>query len=254
MMGRHLGAKLARGWILLYADDDIIAAPRWVAEMRRCYDDADVAAASGKVLPRFEVKPPAWINLFPANYISICDAGGEYRVVERNLAFGCNMSILREVFYQVGGSYPDSMPPDLLQYVGSGESGMMQMVELTGHKIVYNPDAWVYHVIPAARLTIGFYKNRAFFQGISDSYRIIRKHGSIGGTVYPAGPQKPGIMELLRCIKHGKAKFLEYWRYMREVSIQHYSGMCYHRDQVAGDPQLLAWVLRENYLDLTEDE
>jgi len=253
MVGRHLGARLAKGHILLYGDDDIIVPADWVKEMYRCYQDKEVGAASGKVLPKFEVRPPAWINLFTRNYISIVDAGDEYRIVTKNLAAGCNMSIRKDVFYEVGGSYPDSMPPDLIRFAGTGESGLMEKVEQSRYKIVYNPRAYVHHVIPASRLTIESYKKRAFLQGVSDSYRLIREQGKIEDAAYAGALRPPAwstrLHRLLRCLKHGRARALTYYRYFNEVEAAHQAGLRYHRAEAAQDPALLRWVLKENYLD-----
>ena len=253
LVGRHLGASLARGRILLYGDDDIIASPDWVGEVCRCYQDEMVGAASGRVLPRFEVPPPAWVKLFPETYISIIDPGDEYREVDRSFAYGCNMSVRKDVFYEVGGFNPDSMPPDLIRFVGDGETALMERVAASRYKMVYNPAAYVYHVIPAGRLTIDFYKKRAFFQGVGDSYRLIRRHGGIDAAAYADMLRAPGlasaVFDLLRCIRRGGPVFIRYYRYMKDVAEAYRQGAIYHRNEAENDPALLEWILRENYLE-----
>jgi len=71
----------------------------------------------------------------------------------------------------------------MTRFRGNGESALTERVAKSRYKMVYNPNAYVYHVMPANRLTIDFYKRRAFLQGVSNSYTILRGSGSVKQSV-----------------------------------------------------------------------
>jgi len=250
-VGRHLGAKHARSNILLYGDDDIIAPPEWVAEIYRCYDDPAVGLASGKVLPKYEVEPPEWIRLFPRTYLSLIDAGHDYMVTRKSVAFGCNLSVRRDVLYEMGGFHPDAMPRHLLRFRGNGETALTDRLAESSYKMIYNPRAYVYHVIPAGRLTIDYFKKRAFLHGIEQSYTLIRKQGGIDEKVFQIKLARPGLSAMIgtyyRMLRAYKFKFMRYTRYHNEVREAYREGMRFHKNEVKADPELLEWVLKKDY-------
>lgn len=248
-VGRHLGSKHAQGEILLYADDDIIASPDWVKEIYKCYSKKEVGAAGGKIIPKFEIEPPAWLKIFHSGYLSLLDLGDEYLEINTNVIYGCNLSIRRNILFELGGFHPDAMPRDLIRYRGDGETALMNKVVKAGYKTVYNPKAYVYHVIPSSRLTIDYFKRRAFNQGISDSFSLIRKCGKIEENIYKDKLKNSSIISkiitFMRFIKHGGN--IKYLKYYCEVRSAYKEGMKYHRSEVKNDPKLLKYILKDNY-------
>lgn len=248
-IGRHIGAKHARGEILLYGDDDIIASPDWVKEIYACYSKKEVGAAGGKILPKFETTPPEWLNIFPPGYLSLLDLGDKSFEMNTNDIYGCNLSIKKDILFKFGGFHPDSMPQNLIKYRGDGESALISRAMDAGYKTIHNPKAFVYHVIPSSRLTIDYFKRRAFSQGISDSFSLIRKYGKIEDDVFEKRLKSPTIIsrifDTLRFMKNGNIKFL---KFHNEVRNAYSEGIKYHLNEVKGDPKLLEYVLIENYL------
>lgn len=248
-IGRHLGAKYARGDILLYGDDDIIASTEWVKEIYKCYSKKKVGAAGGKIIPKYEIEPPKWLKIFHSGYLSLLDLGDEYLEINTNEIYGCNLSIRRSILFELGGFHPDAMPQGLIKYRGDGETALMDKVVKAGYKTIYNPKAYVYHVIPSSRLTINYFKKRAFNQGISDSFSLIRKCGKIEENIYENKLKNSSIISkiitFMRFMKHGgNIKYLKYYCQVRNA---HKEGMKYHRDEVKNDPELLKYILKENY-------
>jgi len=247
-VGRHLGAKYAQGEILLYADDDIIASPDWVKEIYKCYSKKEVGAAGGKIIPEYEVEPPNWLKIFHSGYLSLLDLGDEYLEINTNEIYGCNLSIRRNILFELGGFHPDAMPRGLIKYRSDGETALMNKVIKAGYNTVYNPKAYVYHVIPSSRLTINYFKKRAFNQGISDSFSLIRKCGKIEDDFYKNRLRSLNIINkfftLMRFLKNGNIKYLKYYN---EVGTAYKEGMKYHRDEVKNDPKLLKYILKDNY-------
>lgn len=166
---RHIGAKEAKGDILLYIDDDVIADKNLLKEIIKFYSDPDVGCVGGKILPKWEVEPPEWINLFPKCYLSILD--DEDGPKEVQWIYGCNFSIRKELLFKVGGFNPDAFgDKKMWWYRGDGEIGPLRKVHNISKKVIYNPNAVVWHFIPKSRLTIDYFKERAFKSGIEAGY------------------------------------------------------------------------------------
>jgi glycosyltransferase involved in cell wall biosynthesis len=176
---RHAGARAARGDILVYVDDDVIAPAGWLEALLGPYADAQVACVGGKTLPKWEVKPPNWAVRFPG-YLSLLDRGSKVKELRwPEDIYGCNFSIRALVLLEVGGFNPDSFGDrQLIWYRGDGETGLLEKVYSAGYKVMYTPYGWLYHRVPADRLTIDYFRRRAFDQGISNSYTAFRRNPS----------------------------------------------------------------------------
>lgn len=258
-IGRHHGAEEARGEILLYGDDDIVASPDWVAEIVRCHQDSRVGVVGGKVVPQWQAEPPPWVEAF-RDYLSLLDLGDDIRRLHTaNEICGCNLSIRRDVLFRVGGFNPDSMPPEFIKYRGDGETALMNKVLRSGYRLVYNGKAIVEHVIPPHRLTMDYFKRRAFRQGISDSFTDIRAAhgldlGDRGRAVGFLDYASRGIRACKRYVrswlfrKPSLANNQEYTEVRKELHNSHVQGWAFHRRVLSEDPLLLAYVLQANYL------
>ncbi len=170
--GRHTGAREARGQVLAYVDDDVIVHPEWLKALVEPFADTQVGCVGGKVLPKWEdVNPPDWWSRIDDSYLSLLDLGDRQLTLSwPRTIHGCNMAIRRPVLYQVGGFNPDAIgDPRLIWLRGDGETGLLKKIYSAGYKVVYEPGAWLYHRIPASRLTPEYFFSRAFIQGISDS-------------------------------------------------------------------------------------
>ena len=246
---RHIGAQIAKGDILAYTDDDVICDPDWLSELTRPYIDPKVGCVGGKILPRFETKEPAWAKYFPG-FLSILDRGSEITKVNDAHIYGCNFSIRKTVLYDAGGYNPTGTPASAMRYLGDEEIGLLNKVLKKDYDVVYTPFAVVIHVIPQERVTIDYLKQRAFVQGICDSYTDIRSNGGIA-------LDESGLIDL------AKSAFGRWWVYSIELATgrlrlaiysaivhnYHEKGVRYHKTEVSKDRKLLEYVLQPDYLD-----
>ena len=171
---RHAGAKAAKGEILAYVDDDVICDKNWLSELIKPYDDQEVGCVGGKIVPKWEAEPPEWVKQYPS-YLSLLDLGDEVKELKTPKIYGCNFSIRKSLLFEVGGFNPDAFgDKKLIWHRGDGETGLLVKVLATGRKMVHTPHAVVWHVIPENRLTISYFKNRFFIQGISSSFSAYR--------------------------------------------------------------------------------
>lgn len=254
LSGRHKGASESKGEILSFLDDDVLLAPNWLDALQEAFADPDVALVGGPSQPRYEVTLPNWLDVLwsesdegrSCGALSLIDFGRTVRAISPEFVWGLNFSIRKAAFQRCGGFHPDCIPKPLQRYQGDGETGLSRKIEQKGLRALYHPGACVTHLIPASRLELAAVQQRAFYQGVCDSYSQIRQERGV-----PA-PECHG-RNLLRPAKRLIKKMLFHnapLNEVRELLLRAYSqGVDFHRSQVYQDPELLAWVLKESYFD-----
>lgn len=174
---RHTGAKIALGNVLIYVDNDVIVYPGWLSAILEPFKDPLVAMAGGNISPQWESKPPEWVSQFPRSYLSLLNMGEKrIEIKSSGSLFGCNMAIRRSVLYEVGGFNPDAIGDRrFIWFRGDGETGLQKKVSEAGYKIIYEPQASVWHRIPPERLEAKAFYNQGFLVGLSCSYSHLRE-------------------------------------------------------------------------------
>lgn len=193
---RHRGALEARGELLVYVDDDVLLDPRWLGRLLAPFADPTVACVGGPVRLSFETAPPVWLSQFEPWYLSGLDLGPKQRELTWPEAVnGNNMAIRRTVLFAVGGFHPDAFAdPTLMWYRGDGEGGLVRRLYASGRRVIYEPTAFLLHRIPAARLTKEYFRRRAFSEGISGSFSLLRERGRTSGW------QVAAMLTSVRCL------------------------------------------------------
>jgi len=264
-IGRHRGAKEARGEILVFCDDDIIAESTWLEGIYESFQDPEVMLVGGKIMPLYEGEVPDWLDSFWAvneygrtlGYLSLLDFGDEVKEVPAYYVYGCNFSIRKDVLFELGGFNPDSFHQDLIRFRGDGESALSLKIMERGYKTMYNPKASVKHCIPKERLTVEYFCKRSFNQGISDSFTEIRRNNGIKRikeynilenlTSYLMDVENE-LRYFLKSLKEeDEVEDIEYVRY--KIRKAYLKGKKYHQTEVKRDKGLLDYVLKENYFD-----
>lgn len=256
LTGRHRGAKEARGEILCYLDDDVLLEPSWMGAIKEAFQDPGVVITGGPSRPLYEVTPPTWLEGLWNEHdggrmltsLSLIDYGAR-RFIEPWYVWGLNFSIRKEVLYGCGGFHPDGLPSHLLRYRGDGETGLAFNIKKSGLQALYHPNAAVTHLIPASRLTVKAFEQRAFNQGISDSYTSIRRDG-----IVPSTPHQRSWRPLLSPMK---VTLKREWILRNPTSDgiralmyhAHAAGVDFHQNQVRHDPTLFEWVTKPDYFD-----
>jgi len=170
---RHAAARAARAPVIALIDDDAVADPGWLRALLAAYDDPAIAAVGGKLVPRWEAEPPAWIRELPGVYLSLLDHGPRRRDVSwQEGIYGCNFSVRVDALRAVGGFNPECVGD---RWLGDGESGLLRKLEAAGYRIVYTPDAVVHHIIPAQRASREGMMRRFANYGANDSYVAFRE-------------------------------------------------------------------------------
>lgn len=139
---RNLGARHARGAILLFTDADCVPSPDWIEAMSAPFSRDEIVGVGGVIRTHQRGLVPRFIQLefddrFErlARYPSvdfICTATGGFR---------------RDVFLESGGFREDLL--------GAEDAELSFRLASAGHKMVFVPQAIVYHSHPESLLEYG---------------------------------------------------------------------------------------------------
>jgi len=269
MPSRHRGAKEAQGEILCYLDDDSFVDKNWLIAIEETFENADVVLAGGNNFPLYELPPPKWLNYFWVNneygrwmgQLSLIDFYNKKMILPAWFAFGCNFIIKRDIFFKIGGTNPDIVPKDEQRFQGDGETALSLKLNEQGYGLNFNPKIKIQHLVPNERMTLEYFKKRAFFQGVCDSYSKIRKEN---GFTYYSFKQNKNIKnsfiyslfwKIYGKIKRSFLKIFNNKNYTLYLTVKaeyeksYKEGFDFHQNEVKNDPKLLKWVLKENYFD-----
>jgi len=264
--GRHAGAMHAQSDLLVYVDDDIIAAPGWLQAIVETFEDPAIHLVGGRSLPQYETDPPEWLEAFwsyspdgghSCGYLSLIDLGDTSFELDADYIWGLNFAIRKQTLEMLGGFNPDGMPWELRRYRGDGESAVTRKAKALGLKAQYQPDALVYHRISKNRLTVEYFERRAYLQGISDSFTHIRATRNVGPQ--PVSTNSFEWRASLQRARNIASKFLKpsaaqpphdpHLAIKKRVRAAYQAGYRYHQQEVHRDPTLREWVLRPDYRD-----
>ena len=168
---RNMGVKGSQNEIIAFIDDDAFADKKWLEMMVRNFNDSSVIGVGGRIEPVWDDGFPAW---FPEElyWIVGCSYKGlpKTRTAIRN-PIGCNMSFKRRVIEEVGyfNTRVGRIGNKLLGHEDT-EFGIRVTKKFSGLKIVYEPDAIVYHHVPKTRSTLKYIINRSFAEGFSKAF------------------------------------------------------------------------------------
>lgn len=175
---RNSAAKVTKGEILFFTDDDMIADPSLLKELAKVFElDPMIGTATGLVVGKFEVDPPEWVKKYLINgYLSLTDKNKQEDLVVSRAdcgVYSCHQAIKREVFFQSGGFNPENTAG---VWIGDGETGLNIKIQSLGYKFAYTSKSIIQHIIPKSRTTLKYLINRVGNQGFCDAYTDYRKH------------------------------------------------------------------------------
>ena len=170
----------AAGDVIAFVDDDAVVAAGWWEALRHRWDEApaDVACIGGPIRPRYSVEPPAWFSDGIAHALTLLDRGPEVRDLDlsQEAVYGANISFRVGPLRAAGAFDPSLGHSGSRAFFGEEDEAQRALVR-AGYRVRYVPDAAVWHVIPADRLTRGSFIRRRFAFGKALGTRRGRSRG-----------------------------------------------------------------------------
>lgn len=245
---RNSGAMAARGSVLYFTDDDMLANPDVLERIVETFDaEPTVGSVTGKVLPRWDTEPPVWVLEHCRNaLLSLNDLGEALVISDDDLGvFSCHQAVPRVVFIQAGGFNPDT---NAELFTGDNETGLNIKIRKLGYRFAYVGAAVTRHMIPASRMTQRYLNGRMADQGFCDSYTSYR--ATHPGKLRLARRMiAHSVFAALTIIKAAARRVVGDSRWRLDIA-----RVFYHRNRVRYDARLLGeekwrkFALRDNWL------
>ena len=161
---RNKGAELSRGSIVAYTDDDCIVDKNWLEHLIIGFQKfPNVAGVGGPIFPAPNIYVPKKIHVSPA--LGLLDLGVNTRIVQ--VIITSNAAFRREIF--------DSVQFD--ENLGTTRRGKLILcgedvdfcreIAKINNKLIYVPNAKVFHQIGKKRLRVSYIVKHAAHKGIS---------------------------------------------------------------------------------------
>ena len=166
------GLSAAGGDVFAFTDDDVAVDESWLDALRTAMT-AEVALVGGRVLPRWERRPPRWLSGAAlegrlAAPLALADYGPTPGALGARTAMGGNMAVRREIVAQLGGF--DENLGSVRGTLMTGEDHEFSLrVQAAGFRAIYEPSAVVFHRIPASRMRLAFFLRWFFWSGIANA-------------------------------------------------------------------------------------
>ena len=237
---------------MVFIDDDIEATPGWLAAIEGGFADPQVVMVGGNNLPNFERTPPDWLARFwarPVNggqaipWLSILRLPDGVRPIDPRYVWGCNFAVRRQALVEARGFHPDAMPREMIRFRGDGETHVSRCVAASGLTCLFHSGATVFHFVDASRMTFAYFRQRAFDQGISDSFSDLRQGH---GTVWLA--LKSISMYAVRRLRAALETDHELRQLRGCMAAGYREGYLVHQRAYREDPAVRDWVSRPDFL------
>lgn len=262
LSGRHKGVEISKGSILSFLDDDVILNPKWLSTIFDVSNKhPDVSLFGGPSIPEFEARPPYWLKYFwkkeshrgkSCGWLSLLDFDNDEIIIDPKLVWGLNFNIRKTHLFEAGGFNPDCIPKNLQCFQGDGETGISIKLASRNMKAMFFKNLSVLHIISSDRLNAMYFEQRAYYQGVSDSYSHIReKHFKIcySETKSKFAKKTHNIINKIANKWSCYNEPNEIKQLRRNLKNKYFEGYRFHQDAFNMQENVKNWVLKPDYFD-----
>jgi glycosyltransferase involved in cell wall biosynthesis len=163
----NTGVASAKADVLVFTDDDVTFDGGWLEAVLRPFDDPACLGVGGQILPDWKDPKPAWYSEtgpYALMTVIIRYAWGSQIKPVVVAPWGPNMAYRRSAFIRFGGFDPRFGPEGDIRRLGVDiQFGRRALA--AGERVLYVPDAIVYHPVDPARLRKRYFRNFYFEYG-----------------------------------------------------------------------------------------
>lgn len=178
---RNLAAKIATGDVIAFVDDDARLLPGWADEIAVAFCSYPSAiGVTGVIIPDWEIVSDA--HSFPKSlyWMIGCTAWRDTHSVHyidsaQTLNTGYRREVFRDYRFRIR-MYKDDDSASLHSGLqGDDVDFALRVTNGTARKLLYDPRLVVRHKVPHSRVSLGFVKRYAFWQGATEArYRRMK--------------------------------------------------------------------------------
>jgi glycosyltransferase involved in cell wall biosynthesis len=157
------------GEIVAFTDDDVTVDPGWVEAIWHSFEDGCVAVG-GRIVPVWTTPKPVWLSEHgPYRLMAAVvqyDLGDVPCPIDRidRPAYGANMAFRRGVFERYG-RFNTSLGPKGRALMRGEDTEYWRRLLKAGERMMYAPDAVVYHPVERARMRKSYYQAYYYHAG-----------------------------------------------------------------------------------------
>jgi glucosyl-dolichyl phosphate glucuronosyltransferase len=151
----NTGIAQAKGDILAFTDDDVTFDPGWLEGIWRAFEERECVGVAGRIVPVWSSPRPRWYadsGPYALMTAIVRYEFGDERGPAVQPPWGANMAYRRDAFVRHGGFDPRFGP--MGRTLMRGEDILFaRRLMAVGERLLYTPDAIVYHPVERERLT-----------------------------------------------------------------------------------------------------
>ena len=172
---RNRGIRESTGEYMAIIDDDERIVPEFISAYISLFDTVpEAVAGGGPIVPVYPAGRPAWMSCFTerpiANTMYLGDRVREFP--EGHIPGGGNMAIRRSAVKRYG-VFDISLGRVGTSLTGGEESDLFERLRLAEEKYYYTPKAVMYQIIPAEKLSRGYFSRLSYNIGVSQLRRAM---------------------------------------------------------------------------------
>jgi glucosyl-dolichyl phosphate glucuronosyltransferase len=152
----NTGIRQAQGDILAFMDDDVTVEPTWLQNLTQALESGEWSGSGGRIELEWPAAIPYWLTTdgpYARHGFPGFDKGKEAKELT-GPPFGTNMAFRREMFVKHGGFRTD-LGPNPGSQIRAEDTEFGRRLIQAGEHLRYEPDAVVYHPVPADKLNKG---------------------------------------------------------------------------------------------------
>ena len=162
----NAGIGAAQGEFIAFTDDDVLLHQDWLTSLARTFARFGGAAVAGRIVPTWVQKKPEWLEIDGQQAVVNFELGEEFKEIELP-PIGANCAFRKDVFARYGLFRLDLGVRGSQHTITCEDTEFGMRLLRAGEKIIYCPDAIVYHPVDPKRITKKYFLDWYYYNGVS---------------------------------------------------------------------------------------